>query len=395
MEVYLDNAATTKVSENVAEVMKRTMLDTYGNPSSRHRKGIEAEVSLKFARDVIAKSLKVSPKEIIFTSGGTESNNLALIGAAYANRRSGNCILTTAFEHSSVYNPLMHLKEEGFDIRLIPVDENGQVDEDVLVSMIDDTVFMVSIMYVNNEIGAVQDIRRLSKAVKKIKHDVIFHTDAIQAYGKYMMKPKHEGIDLLSVSAHKIHGPKGIGFLYIDEKVRIKPVFFGGGQQSGLRSGTENIPAIIGMSEAVKEAYEGFADKINHLYQIKTLFTKGLQEIEDVYVHAIYADCSDSSLEDRIRRTAPHIVNAGFAGIKSEVLLNSLDNKGVCVSSGSACAVNHKELSSTLQAIGVKNEIADSSIRFSFHYHTTEDEIVYTLEQLKESIELLRKYKKK
>lgn len=394
MEVYLDNAATTKVLESVVKSMTEAMEKNYGNPSSRHHKGIEAEVSLKFAKDIISKSLKVTPKEIVFTSGGTESNNLALIGTAMANKRKGKRIITTSFEHPSVYNPLLYLKDEGFDIDFIPVDVNGRINEDRLQEMLGEDVIIVSIMYVNNEVGAVQDIKRLSKIIKKYNKDIIFHVDAIQAYGKYNIRPKQEGIDLLSVSGHKIHGPKGIGFLYIDENVKIKPILYGGGQQKGMRSGTENIPAIIGLAEAVKECYTDYDKKIKHLYKMKKILIEGLYKIDDVYIYAIYNE-SEQNLEDRIKKTAPHIVNAGFSGIKSEILLNSLDNKGICVSSGSACAVNHKNISSSLLAIGVNAELSDSSIRFSFSYNTTEEEILYTLKMLSEIVPLLRKYMKK
>lgn len=394
MEVYLDNAATTKVLESVVKSMTEAMEKNYGNPSSRHHKGIEAEVSLKFAKDIISKSLKVTPKEIVFTSGGTESNNLALIGTAMANKRKGKRIITTSFEHPSVYNPLLYLKDEGFYIDFIPVDVNGRINEDRLQEMLGEDVIIVSIMYVNNEVGAVQDIKRLSKIIKKYNKDIIFHVDAIQAYGKYNIRPKQDGIDLLSVSGHKIHGPKGIGFLYIDENVKIKPILYGGGQQKGMRSGTENIPAIIGLTEAVKECHTDYDKKIKHLYKMKKILIEGLYKIDDVYIYATYNE-SEQNLEDRIKKTAPHIVNAGFSGIKSEILLNSLDNKGICVSSGSACAVNHKNISSSLLAIGVNAELSDSSIRFSFSYNTTEEEILYTLKMLGEIVPLLRKYMKK
>lgn len=394
MEVYLDNAATTKIIKPVIDIMVKVMEFNYGNPSSRHSKGIEAEVSLRFAKDMIAKSLKVSDKEIIFTSGGTEANNLALIGAAKANMRKGKRIITSTFEHPSVLNTMMYLQEEGFEIVYVPVDKNGRIKEDELIRQLNDDVILVSIMYVNNEIGTVQDIKKLSKIVKKHDKNIIFHVDAIQAFGKYKIRPKSEDIDLLSVSGHKFHGPKGVGFLYINDKIKIQPIIYGGGQQKGMRSGTENVASIIGMAEAVKECYNDFDKKVKHMYNVKTHLIEGLKQIDEVYIHGIF-DELESLLTEKIKETAPHIINASFKGIKSEVLLNSLDNKEILVSSGSACAANHKNLSSSLIATGVDEELSDSAIRFSISCDTTIEEIDYTLEQLNEIVPLLRKYRKK
>ncbi|MDD5935422.1 MAG: cysteine desulfurase family protein [Clostridiales bacterium] len=395
MEAYLDNAATTRASESVRAIVTEALGTNYGNPSSMHRKGMEAEKYIKDAKDIIAKTLKVEPKEIVFTSGGTESNNMALVGTALANRRAGNHIITTRFEHASVYNPLLMLEEFGFRISFIDVDDNGQVDLDQLLSQICDETILVSVMYVNNEVGAILDIAGISRAIKAKKPNVIFHVDAIQAFGKLKIFPKREGIDLMSVSGHKFHGPKGSGFLYIKDKTKVKPIIYGGGQQKDMRSGTENVPAIAGLGVAVREIYEDHEVKVKKMYELKEHLIKGLQEIEGVTVNAIFADQTNLSLEEAIHKTAPHVVSASFAGIRSEVLLHALEDKGVYVSSGSACSSNHPAISGTLTAIHVKPELLDSTIRFSFCVNTTIEEIDYALAALKELLPVLRKYSRK
>ena len=383
MEVYLDNAATTRVSEKAAEIVEKVMRDDYGNPSSKHIKGFDAEQYIKKSAKIIADSLKVQPKELIFTSGGTESNNMALSGAAFSKMRSGKRIISTCFEHASVYSPLLALKDFGFDIDFAPVDELGHVKIDELLKLIDDNTTLISVMYVNNEVGAVQDIAAISKAVKEKKQDIIFHVDAIQAYGKYRINPKKEGIDLLSVSGHKIHAPKGSGFLYVDEKIKLRPLIFGGGQQKNRRSGTENVPAIAGLGEAVREAYEDFDKKIEHIYALKEHFLKRIGEVPGTHVNAI---------GENVRDTAPHIVSISFDKIKAEVLLHALEDKHVYVSSGSACSSNHPGISSTLQAINVRKDLLDSTLRFSFSRYTTVDEIDYCIDVLKELVPIYSKF---
>lgn len=394
MEAYLDNAATTKVSEHVRDIMVETLDVDYGNPSSMHKKGVEAERYVKNAKEIIAKVLKVEPKEIVFTSGGTESNNFALIGAALAYARAGKHIITTQFEHPSVHNPLISLEDLGFRISYIPVDHNGWIDQKALLDEIKEDTILVSVMYVNNEIGAKQDIAAISKMIKEKKPDILFHVDAIQGFGKYTIYPKREGIDLMSVSGHKIHGPKGSGFVYVKDRVKIKPIIHGGGQQKGMRSGTENVPAIAGLGEAVREIYEHHVDKVKHLYELKELFIQKVTEIEDVTVNAIFAE-EDAPLSDRIHKTAPHVVSVSFAGVRSEVLLHALEDKGIYVSSGSACASNHPSLSGTLKAIGIDEALLDSTIRFSFSVNTTKEEIEYAVEELKKIVPMLRRFTRK
>ncbi len=384
MIAYLDNAATTKPFDSVKQKMLETLEESYGNPSSLHSKGVEAEQYVKEARKIIASNLKVDEKEIIFTSGGTESNNMALIGAALANQRAGRHIITTKIEHPSVHNPLIYLENNGFTITYLNVDKNGHVKMEELLDAITEETILVSIMYVNNEMGAVQEVEAISKAIKEKKKDILFHVDAIQAYGKFRIYPKRMGIDMLSVSAHKIHGPKGIGFIYIKDKVKVKPIIYGGEQQKGMRSGTENVPGIAGMGQAVKEIYANHEEVIEKLYELKSYFVEEVSKLEDVKVNGL----DGLTVKD----TAPHVISVSFAGIRSEVLLHSLAEKGVYVSAGSACASNHPQISGTLKAIGVENNLLDSTLRFSLSVFTTKEELDYALEALKEILPMLRRY---
>ena len=383
MQAYLDNAATTRPFDCVREVMIKTMDLDFGNPSSMHMKGVEAERYSKEAKEIIAKTLKVDTKELVFTSGGTESNNMALIGAALANKRKGKHIITTKIEHPSVHNPIIFLEEQGFEVTYLDVDENGLIDMKQLEESITEETILVSIMMVNNEMGAVQDISTISKLIKNKKHDILFHVDAIQAYGKYYIYPKRMGIDLLSISGHKIHGPKGIGVLFIKDKVKVAPMILGGGQEKGMRSGTENVPGIAGIGAAAKEIYTNHEEKIKHVYALKEALIQGVTQIEDVTVNGTGVG---------IENTAPHIVSVSFAKIRSEVLLHALEERGVYVSSGSACSSNHPALSGTLKAIHVKQELLDCTLRFSFSVTSTMEEVDYTIGVLKELVPMLRRF---
>jgi cysteine desulfurase len=383
MEAYLDNAATTRVFPEVREMMVHVMEEDFGNPSSKHTKGITAENYIKEAKETICTQLKCKPKEIIFTSGGTESNNMAFIGTAIANRRAGKHVITTRIEHASVHEPMAYLEEMGYDVTYLPVDSTGRVSVEELENAIREDTFLISIMYVNNEVGSVQPIEQIGQMLKKKHPQILFHVDAIQAFGKYKIVPKKLGVDMMSVSGHKIHGPKGSGFLYVNEKVKIRPILFGGGQQDGMRSGTENVPAIAGLGVAVKEIYTGHLEKRAKLYELKKRLIAGLQDVDGVTINALI---------DPIEETAPHIVSVSFANTRSEVMLHALAQKGVFVSSGSACSSNHPELSGTLQAIGVKSELLDSTLRFSFSVMTTSEEIDYAIEVVKEALPVLRKF---
>ena len=381
-QVYLDNAATTPVRLEVEVAMRPYFCEKYGNPSGVYQMSSENRGMIENVREQIAKTLNASAEEIYFTSGGTESNNMAIIGTAMANKRKGNHVIVSSVEHSSVKEPFNFLSENGFRVTYLKVDRNGIVDLNDLKEALDDETILVSVMYVNNEIGAVEPIEEIGHIIKDYNPDIVYHVDAIQAYGKYKIYPKKLGIDLLSVSGHKIHGPKGSGFLFINDKTRIKPIIYGGGQQKGMRSGTENVPAIAGLATAVKLIYNNdFESKIAHLYELKDYFIDELEKLPDVQVNSKKG--TDS---------APQIVSASFKGVRAEVLLHSLEDKGIYVSSGSACSSNKPGLSNTLVAIGLDKELLDSTLRFSFCYETTKEELEYTIETLKQLLPMLRKY---
>ena len=377
-EIYFDNGATTMVFPEVREIMMEVMETEYGNPSSMHKKGFLAEQYVNRARDIIAKSLKVEPREIYFTSGGTEANNLALIGAAMANKRAGKHIISSCIEHASVYNPLSYLEEEGFDITYLPVDSKGIVDLDALKEALRSDTILVSVMCVNNEIGAVEPIEEIGRIVKKYNPSILFHTDCIQAYGKMKCTPKKWKADMLSVSGHKIHGPKGIGFLYIKNGTKIKPMIWGGNQQKGMRSGTENVPGIAGLGKAAQVIYENHEEKLEKIRGIKEHFIRRvLGELENVESHS---------------GEAPHIASITFYGVRSEVLLHALEDKGIYVSAGSACSSNHPDVSGTLKGIGLDKSGYESTLRFSFSIYNTEEEADYCVEVLKELLPVLRRF---
>ena len=382
MEVYLDNSATTRAYPEVGELVYKVMCRDYGNPSSMHRKGVEAEHYVKGAKEMIAKNLKVNAKEIFFTSGGTESDNLALIGVARANKRRGNHLITSSIEHPAILNTMRHLEEEeGFRVTYLPVDAAGRIRLDALKEALCEDTILVSVMYVNNEVGTVQPIEEAVQMVKAYDPQIIFHSDAVQGYGKYRIYPKRMGIDLLSASGHKIHGPKGIGFLYIGEKVKITPIVYGGEQQKNIRSGTENVPGLAGLGLASEMIYKDLDMKVALMRELKAYFIEGLKKIDRTVIHGLTDEGS-----------APHIISAGVAGIRSEVLLHTLEEKGIYVSSGSACASNHPAISGVLKGIGAAQEYLDATLRFSMSEFTTKEEIDYTLETLYNCVPMLRKY---
>lgn len=386
MEVYLDNSATTSVLPEVAQLMTKVMCEDYGNPSSMHRKGVEAENYIRYAKETLAKLLKVSEKEIIFTSGGTESDNMALIGCAMANMRRGRHLITTRIEHPAVLQTMNYLESQGFQVTYLPVDKCGRIRLEDLQRAIRPDTILVSIMHVNNEIGALQPIAEAGALIKRMNPNILFHVDAVQGFGKFRIYPKKMNIDLLSVSSHKIHGPKGVGFLYVGEKVKILPITYGGGQQKNMRSGTENVPGIAGMAKAAELMYENLENDVNKLYELKEYFIKGVIGIEGIQINGLVPSEAD------LRGTAPHVVSVSVAGVRSEVLLHALEDKGIYISAGSACASNKPQTSETLKAIGLQREYWDSTIRFSFSVLTTREEIDYTLQVLFELIPMLRKY---
>lgn len=383
MECYLDNSATTKCFDKVRDIIVKTLTVDYGNPSSMHTLGLCAEKYVKEAKNIIAGNLKVNEKEIFFTSGGTESNNLAITGAAFANKRAGMDIITTSIEHPSVTNVMKFLEEHGFNVTYLPVDENGIVDLEELKSALTKDTILVSTMYVNNEIGALQPVDKIAEIVKSHNPNIIYHVDAIQAYGKYRIFPKRQKIDMLSISGHKINGPKGVGILYINEKIKVAPMILGGGQQKGMRSGTENVPGEAAIGEAVRISYENLDKKIDNLYSLKDYFVGEINNIEGTHINGLTG-----------RDSAPHIVSVSFNDVRSEVLLHELESKNIYVSAGSACAAKKTSVSPTLKAIKAKKEYMDSTVRFSLSCETTKEELEYCIKELKEILPRLRKYKR-
>lgn len=380
-EIYLDNSATTRCFPEVAQLMAKIMCEDYGNPSSMHLKGVAAEKYIREAKETIAKNLKVSEKEIFFTSGGTESDNLAIIGTAMANRRRGNHLITTMIEHPAVLQTMQYLESLGFKVTYLPVDEYGLIHLEDLERAITKETILVSIMHTNNEIGALEPVFEAGVVIKRKNPNTLFHVDAVQGYGKFKILPKKMNVDLLSVSGHKIHGPKGIGFLYVGEKVKIQPIVFGGGQQKGMRSGTENVPAIAGLAKAIEVIYASLDEDVAKMYQMKSYFISLVSKIDGIRINGKTG--TDS---------APHVVSVSVRGIRSEVLLHSLEERGIYVSAGSACASNKPQTSATLKAIGVEKELLDSTIRFSFSVFTTKEEIDYTVRVMSDIIPMLRRY---
>lgn len=384
MEAYFDNSATTRCYESVCDIVVKTMREDFGNPSAMHTKGVEAEQYVKKTASILADLLKVTEKEILFTSGGTESNNLALIGAAFANRRRGMHVVTTAVEHPAVAEPLAFLEKQGFEVTVLPVDPAGVVKLSALAEALREDTILVSTMYVNNEVGAVMPVEEIGKLVREKSPHALYHVDAIQAFGKYRIHPKRLGIDLLSVSSHKIHGPKGTGFLYISSRAKVQPLILGGGQQNGMRSGTDNVPGIAGMGVAAREIYRNLDKNTEHLYSLKERMADGLAAMEDVRINGM-----------PLGEGAPHILSASFMGVRSEVLLHALEERGIFVSAGSACSTHKRKGSSTLTAMGLPADQRECTVRISFSEENTFEEVDYALGVIGELLPVLRRYSRR
>jgi cysteine desulfurase len=383
-EIYLDNSATTRVFPEVAQLMSTIYLEEYGNPSSMHHKGVEAEKRIREARKILADILKCTPQNLYFTSCGTESDNIALIGTARANQRSGRHLVTTQIEHPAILETMKYLESEGFEVTYLPVDENGRVSvADVRNAVREDTI-LVSVMHTNNEVGALEPIAEIGKAIKDKNPNTLFHVDAVQGFGKAEIYPKKMQIDLLSASGHKIHAPKGIGLLYVGDKVKITNIMYGGGQQKGLRSGTENVAGIAGMALAAQMLYQNFDEESERLYGMKQRLLEQVQQLEGVHVNAM------NGLE--LWDTAPHVISLSFDGVRAEVLLHALEEKGIYVSAGSACSSNHPHISDTLTAIGTPTEYLDSTLRFSLSVMNTQEDVDAAAAALGELLPFLRKY---
>ncbi|MBQ7562416.1 MAG: cysteine desulfurase [Lachnospiraceae bacterium] len=399
MEVYLDNSATTRCADEVREYMDELLDVTYGNPSSMHNMGFEAEKAVRRAREIIAGSLKVSEQEILFTSGGTESDNLSILGVARnnSNLRRGRHLISTRIEHPAILMPLRELSEQGYEVTLLEVDSYGRVSPEALRAALRENTILVSVMHTNNEIGSVQPLEELAAVIKEKNPETLFHVDAVQGYGKSRIYPKKSGIDLLSVSAHKLHGPKGVGFLYINGysgkpnvgRVKLTPLLFGGGQQGGLRSGTENVQGIAGMGKAVDLVFRDLEEDLERLYELKTFFIEEVRKIDGI---AGINGLPEAPLPEAVRRTAPHIISVSFEKIRAEVMLHALEEKGIYVSAGSACSSNKPAVSETLKAIGLARDLLDKTVRFSMSRETTREELEYTLEALREIVPALERF---
>ena len=387
-EIYLDNSATTKPYKDVVELIAKISLEDYGNPSSKHKKGLDSEKYIREAKESISKILKAYPKEILFTSGGTESDNTALIGAAMAGKRKGNHLITSSIEHPAILETMGYLETQGFKVTYLPVDKYGVVDLEALKNALCEETILVSIMHTNNEIGSVQPIEEIGKIIKSFNKDILFHVDAVQGFGKFKIIPKKLGIDMMSVSAHKIHGPKGVGFLYIRDGVRILPYIFGGGQQGGMRSGTENVSGIAGLARAAEEIYENITEETEKLYELKEYVVTSLIDKEGIRINGI----EEGDVHEAVRKTAPHIISISVKGVRAEVLLHALEEKGIYVSSGSACASNKNTVSDTLTAIKLPKEYDESTIRVSNSVYTEKEELEIFVKELEEIIPELRKY---
>lgn len=381
MEVYLDNSATTACFEEAAQLMHRILCEDYGNPSSLHHKGVEAEAYLRYANETFAKILKVNEKEIFFTSGGTESDNIALVGAAMANHRTGRHLITTRIEHPAVLQPMAYLKNQGFEVTYLSVDRQGKISLEELEQAIRPDTILVSIMHTNNEIGSIQPIAEAGELIKRKNPGTLFHVDAVQGFGKARIYPGKMHIDLLSASGHKIHGPKGIGLLYMREGAKVSPIMYGGGQQRGLRSGTENLPGIAGFAKAAELVYQDLEQDVDRMYALREELIDKVKTIPDVVING----CPG-------REGAPHVASVSFRGIRSEVLLHALEEQEIYVSAGSACSAHKPQPSATLKAVGVEKELLGSTIRFSLSGFTTKDEIEYTCQKLEEIVPMLRRY---
>lgn len=379
--IYLDNAGSTEVSKSAIEAAVKVSTEIYANPSAIHGAGIEAKNAIDESKEIIASIINATKEEIHFTSGGTESNNLAVMGAAKANKRVRNHIITTSIEHASLRNTVLALEDEGFEVTFLHTDDKGYVNLDELENSIKETTCLVSIMHVNNEIGTIQNIEKIGEIIKIKNKDTLFHVDGVQSFGKYDLNVKKARIDLLSMSGHKIHAMKGTGALYIRKGIKIKNLFFGGSQENGLRAGTENVPGIVSFATAAREMIIYHNDIIDKIKNIKmNMYNLLVSNISDLYLNG-----------PSIEEGAYHILNIHIKGIKAAILINALSERGIYVSAGSACSAKSKSASSTLVSIGLKKEDIESSIRISFSRFTNPNDIEYVVKEIKENVDKIRK----
>lgn len=379
MEVYFDNSATTKPYDEVIDVVASTMRDYYGNPSSAHRLGLKAEGKMNESRDLLAKTINCTREEIVFTSGGSESNNFLIRGFI----KEGSHIITINIEHPSVLNTCKELERNGYSVTYLDVDNRGKINISQLENAVTKDTQVVSIMHVNNEIGVVQDIEKIGKLLKEKSSRIKFHVDAVQSYGKYKIDVQKCKIDLLSASAHKIHGPRGIGFSYVRKGLMPMPLIFGGGQERSFRSGTENLAAMAGFAKASEIIYKDREINFRKALELKSYFISKLSRLEGIIINSpINGDFS------------PYILSLSFTGVRAEVLLHMLEESGIYVSTGSACSSKNTKDSHVLLSIGLKDREIKGTIRFSFDENNTKEEVDYTIEVLNKSLKFLRRVSK-
>lgn len=380
--IYFDNAATTRAADEVAERVRYMLLENFGNPSAQSMMGVRAENELNDARKIMAKSINALPEEIYFTSGGTEDDNWAIFGTAEGYKRSGKHMITTSIEHPAVSEPMERLRQKGWDITVLDVDKNGYIDLDALRDSIREDTVLVSIILVNNEVGTIQDVAAVGKLIKEKNPKTLFHADAVQAFGKYPIDVRKMNIDMLSMSGHKIHGPKGVGFFYMKKGLKVRPIIYGGGQERGQRSATENTPGIVGLAKAVELAMENMDASHEKVMEVKRTLAEGiLRDIPKTHING-----------PSIEEASPYVLNVSFNGLRSEVLLHSLEESEIYVSAGSACSSKKKGGSHVLRSLGLSDERIEGAVRFSFCRYNTVEEALFCLEVLKEKTAFLRKY---
>jgi len=378
--IYLDNCATTKPRDEVIEIMMKSLKDDFGNPSSLHRLGLNTEKQMKEARTIIARFLKVNTDELTFTSGGTESNNIAIQSIIEKYSKKGNHIITTNIEHPSVSNIYKYYESKGFDVTYLKVDNKGLIDLTDLKDAIKDDTILVSIIHVNNEIGTIQNIKSIRDIIRNSKANPYFHLDGIQSFGKIEFSLKELDVDTYSFSGHKVHGPKGIGGLYINKKNKLDPIVFGGNQERGLRSGTENLPGIIGLGEAVRLMSQDWKKENDKIRELQKYFINKLEENID--------DIKFNLAEDEF--SSPYIISVSLRDVRGEVLLHYLEQNEIYVSTGSACSSKDTHKSHVLTAIGLDNNDITGTIRICLSYEINKQDINFTVKSIKNAAEEIR-----
>ena len=380
--IYFDNAATTRASEQVAEKVTEMLCHNFGNPASVNKLGLQVEKEIKKTTEILSRGIHCKINEIYYTSGGTEGDNWAIFGTAEGYQRQGKHLITTKIEHPAVKKPMETLEQKGYDITWLSVDKKGKIDLEELKQSIRKDTILVSIILINNETGVIQDVEKIGKIIKQQNENTLFHVDAVQAFGKYAIDVEKMNIDLLTMSAHKINGPKGVGMLYKRQGLKVKPYILGGGQQQGQRSGTENGAGVAGLGVAADICFQNMKKNQQTIFDVKRTLAEGiLNGIADVQING-----------DTLEQSSPYVLNVTFKGLRSEVLLHALESKDIFVSAGSACDSKKKVGSPVLTAMGLPFNEIEGAVRFSFCQYNTVEEAQECVKQLKEIIPFLRKY---